>query len=39
MLNQCRAVDQSRLKQKLGEVDSETMKEVDEAIKIAFSIS
>lgn len=39
MLNQCRAVDKSRLKQKIGEVDPETMLAVVEALKIVFSIS
>jgi mRNA interferase MazF len=39
MVNQCRAVDKSRLTGKLGEADSEIMQAVDEAIKIVFSIS
>ena|ERR1700733_1014545 len=38
MLNQCRAVDKSRLGKKIGEVDLETMKEVKEAIKLVFAI-
>jgi mRNA interferase MazF len=39
MINQCRAIDKSRLKEKIGEAESETMQAVDEAIKIVFSIS
>lgn len=39
MLNQCRAVDKSRLNKKIGEVDADTMKAVEEAIKLVFSIS
>lgn len=39
MINQCRAVDKSRLTGKLGEADPKTMHAVDEAIKIVFSIS
>lgn len=39
MLNQCRAVDKSRLLKKIGEVDAEIMKAVEEAIKVVFSIT
>ncbi len=39
MLNQCRAVDKSRLKEKLGEIAPEQMSEVDEAIKVVFAIN
>ncbi len=39
MLNQCRAVDKLRLKEKIGEIPPEVMKEVDEAIKIVFAIN
>lgn len=39
MINQCRAVDKSRLGEKIGEVSFQTMKEVEEALKIVFSIS
>lgn len=39
MLNQCKAIDKSRLKTKMGFVDSETMKNVEEAIKIVFALS
>ncbi len=39
MINQCRAVDKSRLKGKLGEANLETMKSVEEALKIVFAIS
>jgi mRNA interferase MazF len=38
MLNQCRAVDKSRLTTKLDEVDPQTMRLVEEAIKIVFSL-
>jgi mRNA interferase MazF len=39
MLNQCKALDKSRLRDKIGEVDSNTMKDVDEAIKIVFGLN
>lgn len=39
MLNQCRAVDKSRLGKKIGEIDLVTMKAVEEAVKLVFSIS
>lgn len=39
MLNQCRAVDKSRLVRKMGEVDIDIMRAVEEAIKLVFSIS
>lgn len=39
MLNQCRALDKSRIKGKIDEVDLETMKAVIEAIKIVFCIN
>jgi mRNA interferase MazF len=39
MLNQCRAIDKSRLLEKIQNLDSETMKEVDEALKIVFSLT
>ena len=39
MLNQCRAIDKSRIKGKMDSVDSKTMKEVVEAIKIVFAIN
>lgn len=40
MLNQCRALDKSRLSsQKIGEVDSITLSEVEEAIKIVFALN
>lgn len=39
MLNQCRAVDKSRLSGKLGELDAAVMKEVENAIKIVFALS
>ena len=39
MLNQCRALDKSRLKEKIGEVDVSTMHNVEEAIKIVFGLT
>jgi mRNA interferase MazF len=38
MLNQCRAVDKSRLTSKIGSVDLEIMKSVEDAIKIVFGL-
>lgn len=39
MLNQCRALDKSRVKKKISEVDFQTMQSVTEAIKIVFAIN
>lgn len=39
MLNQCRAVDKSRLTSKIDEIDYETMKAVEDAIKIVFGLT
>lgn len=39
MLNQCKALDKSRLKDKIGNVDSDTLRNVEEAIKIVFGIT
>ena len=39
MLHQCRAVDKSRLSKKLGEVDLNTMVEVEKAIEIVFALT
>jgi mRNA interferase MazF len=39
MLNQCRAIDKSRLSGKIDAIDQETMKFVDEAIKIVFGLN
>lgn len=39
MLNQCKSIDKSRLKDKMGSVDFDTMKSVEEAIKIVFALS
>lgn len=39
MLNQCRAIDKSRLLRKMGEIDFETMRAAEEAIKIVFALS
>lgn len=38
MLNQCRAVDKTRILEKIGKLDAKTMQLVNEAIKIVFSI-
>lgn len=38
MLNQCKALDKSRLKEKIGEIDAAAMRAVEEAIKIVFAI-
>jgi mRNA interferase MazF len=38
MLNQCRAVDKSRLNGKIDSIDSETMKLAEDAIKIVFGL-
>lgn len=39
MLNQCRAIDQSRLDNKIDDIDKETMQSVEEAIKIVFGLN
>ena len=39
MLHQCRAVDKSRLKEKLDHLDFDVMHLVDEAIKEVFGLS
>lgn len=39
MLNQCRALDKSRILNKIGDVDYHTMQMVVEALKIVFSIN
>ena len=39
MLQQCRAVDKSRLEEKLEHLDFDVMSRVDEAIKVAFGLS
>lgn len=39
MLNQCRAIDKSRLQKKIEEVDFETLHAVEEAIKVVFSLN
>jgi mRNA interferase MazF len=38
MLNQCRALDKSRLQKKIGKASPETMQAIGEAIKLVFSI-
>jgi len=38
LLNQCRAIDRSRLSSKITSVDLSIMRLVDEAIKIAFGL-
>ena len=39
MLNQCRAIDKSRIGKKITSFDQPTMKAVEESIKLVFSIS
>lgn len=39
MLNQCRAIDKSRLTKQIGSIDSSSMKLVENAIKIVFALS
>jgi len=39
MLNQCKAIDKSRILQKIGIVDSITMHAAEEAIKIVFGLN
>ena len=39
MLNQCRAVDKSRLLSLIDSIDQETMRLVESAIKIVFGLS
>ncbi len=39
MLNQCRAVDKSRLKDKIGHVDIDTMQRAEDAIKLVFGLN
>ncbi len=39
MLNQCKALDKSRLKDKVGNVNAATMREAEEAIKIVFGLN
>lgn len=38
MINQCRAIDKSRLMSQMGMADDETMDLVDEAIRVVFAI-
>jgi len=38
MLNQCRALDRTRIGKKIGEVDPETMRAIEEAIKVVFAL-
>ena len=39
LLNQIRAIDKTRLMQRLGAIDSETMERIDEAIKISLGLT
>jgi len=39
MLNQCRAIDKSRLAGKIDSIGDELMKLVEDAIKVAFGLS
>lgn len=39
MLNQCRAIDKSRLSEKMGEVNSATMHAVEQALRLVFAMN
>jgi mRNA interferase MazF len=39
MLNQCRAIDKSRLITKIDGIDHETMKSVEDALKVVFGLN
>lgn len=39
MLNQCKALDKSRLKNKIDSVDLSIIKEVEESLKIVFGLN
>lgn len=39
MLNQCRAIDKSRILNKLAQIDEETLARVESALKIVFSLT
>ncbi|MEI8365095.1 MAG: type II toxin-antitoxin system PemK/MazF family toxin [Parachlamydiaceae bacterium] len=39
MLNQCRAVDKSRLSDTIGEIDAEAMRAVEESIRVVFALN
>lgn len=39
MLNQCKALDKSRLGEKIGDIDHDTMRNVEEAIRIVFGLN
>ena len=39
MLNQCRAVDKSRLSRKIDSIDQEMMNSVEDALKIVFGLT
>lgn len=39
ILHQCRAIDKSRIEEKLDHLDFDVMKLVDEAIKVTFGLS
>ena len=39
MLNQCRAIDKSRLGEKIDSLDPKIMKLADEALKIVFALN
>ncbi len=38
MLNQCRALDKSRLQKQIGQVEPEILEAVDKAIKLVFAL-
>ena len=39
MLNQCRAVDKSRLDKKISAIDKEMMSSVEDALKVVFGLT
>ena len=38
MLNQCKALDKSRVRNKISTIDANTMREIEEAIRIVFGL-
>jgi len=39
MLNQCRALDKSRLTEKIGEVDVDAMRAAENALRVVFALN
>lgn len=39
MLNQCKAIDKSRLKDYIGSIGADKMRDVEEAIKLVFGLN